>query len=162
MIYKEMKVFMELYSRSLDKSNKLMSYSRYDVSLMKHLLYNFLKQINAEILDSDYEFMTQSVMSTITDNAIKNDSRVLELTAYSSYQCRESTAYKPCPNRMNYSNNDRMHMFEINESKIVEANFYISGIGSVNVVNLQNKKHIKNLKCKLGWIKSTNKDKVGF
>lgn len=154
---------MELYGHAINKGNKLMSYSRYDAALVKHLIYNYLKQLNLDILNSEDEYMVQSVVSTVDDNISKNNNRVLELTAYSSYQCYQShKGAKGDLQRLNYSNNDRLHMFDISESKLFESDFYIEGLGRAKVVTLDDKKHIKNMVCKLGWIKSTNRDKVGF
>ena len=155
---------MRLYEITTNTGSKLMSYSRYDVTLLKHIIHNYLNQLNQDILDSEDDCMIQSVVSNVDSSNTKNSHRVLELAAYTSYQCYQS--YKGISHtdymKLNYTNNDRMHMFTISESKLFETDFYIKGLGQARVVSLEGKKHIKNMKCKLGWIKSTNRDKVGF
>ena len=152
---------MELYGRATGKGNKMMSYSKYDMDLFKHLIHNYCKQLNLDILDNEDEYMIQSVVSTIDDNIGKNNHKVQEIVAYTSHQCHESMRGRDIQH-MNYTNNDRIHMFELSTSVLTQETFYIPGLGVGKVVALDNKRLVKQMKCKLGWIKSTNRDKVGF
>lgn len=151
---------MEIYGVTKSKSNKLMSYSRYDVDVIKFLINSYLEELSRNILDTEDEYMIQSVMSTIDDRMDKNNYRVVEVTAFTAFQCYESMAGREGA-KMNYSNNNRLHMLQISESTVSEMEVHIPGLGDGVCIGFNDRRFIKNMKCKLGWIKSTNKAKVG-
>ena len=148
-------MILKLYSEPIIEGNRIWSYSPYDVNVMKSTIHSLCKKFNEDILNDDYDGLPNSTSSIIpTDD--KNNNRVINVSIMSRYQLFNNTIH------FNYTNNNRISVFFIDES--ITATFYtdLPIIGGTTIIRERKIRRIRVMKCKLGWIKSTSISKVGL